>query len=186
MQHPAARVDPRLAVRDGLTEAPDRRRHQQAAGPGKRERHPAERVWEVGAVEVRVGRPRGGEPEQDREGGAHRRSEAEREAGEGADADGDLGQRDPVADDDGERLDGPDEEGDRRHARELDELGLDRTRAGGVEEGRVEELVEARVDEGDAEEQTQRQEGEGRDGRAGHALAQRGAHRNDALRAATT
>ena len=68
------------------------------------------------------------------------------------------------------RLAQVDERADRRDPRELDELRLDRRRVGGVEEGRVEELVEAGVHERHPEEEEperqQRRRGDARQSQA--------------------
>ncbi len=125
---------------------------------GEGEGQPADGVGEVGAEVVGPRRPRRGEEEQDRERRPGGRREPIGEPRERPEADRDLGQGDQDPDGDRERLAEVDEGADGRDPRELDQLGLDRRRVGGVEECRVQELVEARVDERDPQEEPEGQE----------------------------
>ena len=161
---PARRArDP--AVIGGHAQLADPARDEQPARAGERQRQPGERVGQVRPIEVRLRRPRRGEPEEDRERHAARGREPEREAGDRPEADRDLRERDEQPQQERVRLHRPDEERDRRDPLERVELPVDRGRAGRVEERRIEELVDAGVQERDAGEEADGHEGRRGDGR---------------------
>jgi len=135
---------------------------------GKRD--PAERVGEVRAVVIGMCRPGGRQPEHDRERGASHGGQAKGKPRQRSEPDGDLRDGDEQAHRDRERLDHVHERGQRRDAREGRQLGDDRRGRGRVEEGRIQQLVEAGVEECRPEEQAEWQERASRHARALHLL----------------
>ena len=184
---PGLEQDPAFGVRFGHRRplrprpprASDRRtrskrpRHEQAAGPRDGQRHPADGIRQVRTVVERARRPGGGQPEHQRQDGATDGGHTERETRQRAQADRDLGHGDEQADRDGERLGKVDEAADRRVADEGGHLAVDRRRARRVEEGRVEQLVEAGVQERETEEDPEREQGGGPDRQGPHPLPER-------------
>jgi hypothetical protein len=124
-----------------------------AAVAGHQEQQPARRVRQIGAVVERLHAPRRREPEQERQGEAAERGDAEEEPGQSAQAHGDLGDGDQCADGHrGRHGEGTDERRQRRHGEIGLQLAADRTEAGRVQERRVRQLVEAGVQERAAKE----------------------------------
>ena len=140
---------------------------------GQRERDPAGGIRQVRAEVVGMRRPRGGQPEEERQRGPAGRGDPEREAGEGAEADPDLRDRDQEPEKQRERLADLHERRERRDAGEVGHLGHDRRGAGGIEERRVDELVDAGVEERDPEEEAEGQQRARRHGGRPELVAQR-------------
>ena len=156
---------------------------QQPAGPGEGERQPADRERQVRAVVERPGRPGGGEPEQHRQRRPTGGGDAEGETGQRTQPDPDLGDRDEQADRHGEWLGEGDHGPDRRVPSEGSHLAVDRCRVRRVEEGRIEQLVEARVEERDGEEDPEREQGRRADRQRRQLHPERRSHRS-AIRSA--
>ena len=136
------------------------------------ESDPADGIRQVGTVVVRVRRPGGREPEQQREAGPAEGRETEREPTQRTNAYCDLGQRDHEPNCHRERLAQPNQPADRRGPGKGRHLRLDRRGARWVEEGRGRQLVEPGVEEGRAEEEAEGQEARGGDELRGDLIAE--------------
>ena len=128
-------------------------------GTGEHQRQPGHQIGEVVAVVVRLGLPAHRQPQAQRDQRAAERGEPGQQPDEGADADGELTEGDGVAEALGALERQVDQGGHGGGVAHAAHQLADGAVAARGQELAVRELVDARVDEGHAEEDPQRQQG---------------------------